>query len=123
MRGHLGWATGLADRLACARGSLLPSLRPSTTEYALLEALGWGKPVVAFNVGAHADILRHRKNAMIVPVGDVDAFAEAVRELDRDPVLRQRIGAVALRTFERVSVDEELRRSLEAAYGLAGCPS
>ncbi|MGC3999842.1 MAG: glycosyltransferase [Anaeromyxobacter sp.] len=116
--GDIRWSTGLAARVARARGVLLPSVWPSTTEYALLEALGWAKPVIAFDVGVNRDILVHRENAMVVPAGDVDAYAAAIRELDADPALRRRVGAGGRRLFDALTADAPLATALAAAYGI-----
>lgn len=113
------WSTGLAERVAGARAVLLPSLWPSTTEYALLEALGWGKPVVAFDVGVNRDVLVDRVNAMVIPAGDVGRYAAAVRELDADADLRRRVGNGARDLFLRLTSDTELERALARAYGIA----
>jgi glycosyltransferase involved in cell wall biosynthesis len=110
------WETGLAKRIAGARGVLLPSVWPSTTEYALLEALGWGKPVVAFPVGVNREILVDEENAMIVPTGDVAGFARAVSRLDEDPALRRRLAAGARRTFEALTSTRTIREALVRLY-------
>jgi glycosyltransferase involved in cell wall biosynthesis len=116
--GEIRWESGLADRLARARGVLLPSLWPSTTEYALLEALGWGKPVVAFAVGVNKEILRHQENAMVASPGDVEAFVAAVRDLNQSVSLRRRIGEGARRLFLELTDEQVLQRALAAAYGI-----
>lgn len=76
----------------------------------LQEALYLGKPVIAFNVGAHADILRDGDNAMVAPAGMLDEFAEKIVRLDLDPVLRRTIGdrarQTALSFYDRAAVAE-----------------
>jgi len=112
----LNWFSGLAERVAACRGVLLPSLWPTATEYVLMEAMGLSKPIVAFDVGAHREILVNRKNAMVVPRGNVQAFGEAILELDKDADLRRKIGYGARQTFETLTNSKELLSKLTKAY-------
>jgi glycosyltransferase involved in cell wall biosynthesis len=62
---------------------------------ALLRALGAGVPVVAYDVGGIAEPVRRFEAGRVVPAGDVDALAGALRELlsDRDALEQARAGA------------------------------
>ena len=53
----------------------------------IAEYLALGKPVVAFELLETRRTARHA--ALLVPPGDVVAFADAIRRLARDPVLRK----------------------------------
>src|SRR5207237_9470217 len=58
------------------------------------EAAASGLPLVLSDrVGAAPDLLRDGENGFLVPAGDVDAAAAALRRLADDPVLRRRMGA------------------------------
>ena len=50
----------------------------------LLEAMAVGKPVVATDVGGNRELVLHGDTGLLVPVGEVDALAEAVISLIRD---------------------------------------
>jgi glycosyltransferase involved in cell wall biosynthesis len=52
---------------------------------ALLRALGAGVPVVAYDAGGIAEPVRRFGAGRVVPGGDVDALADAARELLTDP--------------------------------------
>jgi glycosyltransferase involved in cell wall biosynthesis len=52
---------------------------------ALLRALGAGVPVIAYDVGGLAEPVRRFGAGRVVPPGDVDALADAVRVLLEDP--------------------------------------
>jgi len=52
---------------------------------AMLQALGAGVPVVAYDVGGLAEPIERFGAGRVVPAGDIDAFAEAVREVVADP--------------------------------------
>ena len=67
---------------------------------ALLRALGAGVPVVTYDVGGLAEPVRRFEAGRVVPAGDVEALAEAARELlDDDRALAQaRTGAERARS-------------------------
>jgi glycosyltransferase involved in cell wall biosynthesis len=52
------------------------------------EAIAAGLPVIGSNVGAIPDLVVHGENGLLVPPGDVDAIASAIRELGDDPPRR-----------------------------------
>ena len=54
---------------------------------ALLQALGAGIPAVAYDVGGIAEPVRRYGAGRVVPAGDVDALADAIRELLEDDAL------------------------------------
>lgn len=57
----------------------------------LVEALGCGCAVVASDLAAMRDIVRHGETAWITPAEDVSALAEGIVRLLADPDLRQRL--------------------------------
>ena len=57
------------------------------------EAGAAGIPVVATCTGGIPTVVRHEGNGLLVPPGDVDALAQAIRRLMLDPPLAQRLGA------------------------------
>lgn len=61
------------------------------------EAMNQGTPVIATDaVGAAAGgLVRHERNGLVVPAGDVRALANAIRRIHDDPALRARLGAAA----------------------------
>jgi glycosyltransferase involved in cell wall biosynthesis len=77
--------------------------------HSLLEALAVGTPVVATAVGGVPEVVRDGENGLLVPAGDVDAIAEAIRRLARDATLR---GSLAARAAASVAELDE-RRLLE----------
>jgi glycosyltransferase involved in cell wall biosynthesis len=61
----------------------------------LSEAGSVGLPVVSTDVGAIREIVREGTTGLLVPPGDADALATALRRLADDPALRRRLGAGA----------------------------
>lgn len=61
----------------------------------LAEAQACGKPVVAFNLGPHPEVVSDGETGLLVPPRDTDALAEAVIKLLKDTGLRQEMGEKA----------------------------
>ncbi len=106
--GTLG-ADELASWMAAADLCLWPAVGEAYG-MALLEAQGAGLAVVAGAAGGVPDIVREGETGLLVPEGDVAAFADAVRRLLVDADLRRRMGAAAARAVRA-------RHGLEQASG------
>jgi glycosyltransferase involved in cell wall biosynthesis len=59
----------------------------------LLEAMSYGKPVIASAAGGIVDIVRDGRSGFLVPPGDAEALASAVRRLMADPARGREMGA------------------------------
>ena len=70
-------------------------------------------PVVTYDVGGLAEPVRRFEAGRVVPAGDVDALAEAARELldDADALARARAGAERAR--DELTWDASARAHLE----------
>jgi glycosyltransferase involved in cell wall biosynthesis len=77
------------------------------------EAMGYGRPVVASEVGGLADL---RDGVVLVPPGDVSLLRQAVERLLRDAPERMRLGAAARAAATRDFSTAAAAASLEAAY-------
>jgi len=58
----------------------------------LLEAMGFGLPIISTSIHGIADIARHEREALLVPTGDVQSMATAMQLLLQDDVLAARLG-------------------------------
>lgn len=67
---------------------------------ALLESMAAGRPVIATNVGAVADIVVEGQNGFLSEPGDIDKIGARIIELCRDRSLRARMGAAARRAIQ-----------------------
>jgi glycosyltransferase involved in cell wall biosynthesis len=56
------------------------------------EAMAFGRPVVAGDVGGLRDLVVHEETGLLVPPGDVEALRAALQRLLADPDLRRRFG-------------------------------
>jgi glycosyltransferase involved in cell wall biosynthesis len=61
----------------------------------LFEYMASGKAIVASELGQIGDVLEHKRTAWLVPPGDEEALASALRKLARSPSVRTELGARA----------------------------
>jgi glycosyltransferase involved in cell wall biosynthesis len=88
--------------------------------HTVVEALATGTPVIATRVGGVAEVVHDGENGLLVPPGDGDALADAVRRYFSDDVLRARLRAEAaesVRAYDRDVVFSRIEQALEAAVG------
>ena len=114
------WLTGVARLVAESCGVLIPSIWPTTTEYVLLESIGLGKPVIAFDVGIHAEEIVSGENGLLASVGDAVGIAGQLTRLAGDFELQARLSNGAKRLFERLTAPERYCLAFRQAVDLAG---
>jgi len=93
--------------LAVADVFVLPSSVEGLPK-ALLEALAMGKPVVATIAPGIVDVVKHGREALLVPVKNVDALRKALLMVLKDEKLAKRLSENARRTFKHCYSYEEL---------------
>src|SRR6185295_16092143 len=69
----------------------------------LLEAMAAGTAIVCSDIHGYKGVVRRGEQALLVPPKDVDALAEALRTLLRDPALREKMGAAGRQRAEDFS--------------------
>jgi glycosyltransferase involved in cell wall biosynthesis len=72
-----------------------PTIRPEPFGLALLDAMAAGLAPIATDAGGPRDLVRHGRTGLLVPMGDVDALADAIEELWLDPERARAMGAAA----------------------------
>jgi len=113
------WRLGFLseDEVDRALGQSTVALFPYRPEIdqsgALLRALGAGVPVVAYDVGGIAEPVRRFEAGRVVPPGDLDALADAARELLDDPAALERARAGAERARRELTWDAAAQAHLE----------
>jgi glycosyltransferase involved in cell wall biosynthesis len=78
---NLRWETGLSELVAHSRGVIIPSIWPTTTEYGLLEALGYQKPIFCFDLGVHHELIQNGINGFIAPLGECKTMATQLMQV------------------------------------------
>ncbi|HEU0014550.1 MAG TPA: glycosyltransferase family 4 protein [Longimicrobium sp.] len=87
----------LEARMAACDAFVLPAVvdAKGDTEglgVVLLEAMSYGRPVIASAAGGIVDIVRDGRNGLLVPPGDAPALAAAVAALMDDPARARQMG-------------------------------
>lgn len=59
--------------------------------HGVVEALAVGTPVIATAAGGVTEVVRDDENGLLVPIGDVDALAAAIRRYVSEPELAERL--------------------------------
>jgi glycosyltransferase involved in cell wall biosynthesis len=91
---------------------VLPSLAEGLP-MVLLEALAQARPVVATPVGGTPEIVVHEETGLLVPPGDAQALAAAIRRLVNDLVLGRRLGEAGRALVQtRYSAEQQAKRVL-----------
>src|SRR5438270_13444404 len=78
-----------------------PSLGGESFGMVLTEAFAAGTPVLASGIPGYRDVVRHEVDGLLVPVGDAQALAEALRELYCEPDHRARMALAAAHDVNR----------------------
>jgi glycosyltransferase involved in cell wall biosynthesis len=98
---------------------VVPSIWAEPLSRVLLEAMSFGRPVVATTVGGTPEAVEHGVTGLLVPSRDAEALAKAVIELLLDPDRRARMGTAARRRASEVFDETRLVAELEAVYAWA----
>lgn len=85
---HFAWLPGersdVPDVMRALDAFVLPSLAEGISN-TILEAMASGLPVVATDVGGNGDLIVAGATGSLVPVGDVQAMSDAIRNLAEQP--------------------------------------
>lgn len=118
--------TGYQEKVADYYQALDLLVLPSLTEglpNVVLEAMSFGVPVLATNVGGVSEII-NADNGVLVPPGDPDTLAAKMVELLRDDVSRRIIGCRGRDSlFPRFAPDHRVRQILSVYNELLSAKS
>jgi glycosyltransferase involved in cell wall biosynthesis len=106
---------GELHRAGCALGIFGTS--PKATRVIpnkVFQALACGTPVITADTPAARELLADGTNSLLVPPGDADALAAALRRLAGDRALAGRIAGVGRATYEERASEEVLGRCWRA---------
>jgi glycosyltransferase involved in cell wall biosynthesis len=82
----------------------------------LIEAMAAGVPVVGSRVGGVVEIISDGKNGFLVPYGDPQSIAAAIRALLNDPERARQMGYAGREMVERLFAADKLAKQLEDIY-------
>lgn len=103
-------------QLLRCRAAVVPSMAMENAPMSILEALSLGVPVISSSVGGVPEQVRDGHEGLLVPPGDVDALAAAMRRLADDPALASRMGHDARQRAHEVFGFDRHMQSLVAVY-------
>jgi glycosyltransferase involved in cell wall biosynthesis len=93
---------GVDALLSRSRAAVVPSEWAENAPMAVLEPMALGRPVIASRMGGIPEQVRDGRDGILIPPGDVQALAQALRTLDDDADLAAHMGeAGRLRAIER----------------------
>jgi len=119
----LGWVPQASARLLPAVDIFVQSSLWEAMSVVVLEAMAAGKPLVVTDVGENPHVVRHEHNGLIVPPGNPQALADALRRLLRDAGTRARLGAAARACYQQSFTSRHMITRYETLYAsLAGAP-
>ena len=111
----LGQRGDISDWLAAADIFVMPSLWEGLP-LAILEAMLAGKVIVASRTSGIPEAIESEEHGLLVPPGDVDALATALRRVLEDPDLRHRLSTAARARAERQFTLGAMTDQYEAMY-------
>jgi glycosyltransferase involved in cell wall biosynthesis len=112
------FCAGFVDEIHEAMAGLDILLHPSSAEglgTAVIDAVALGVPPVAFCVGGLPEVIEDQRSGLLVPPGDVAAFAAAIDRLVQDEHLRRRLAAAGPERAAEFGV-ERMVRGTQAVY-------
>lgn len=110
-----GSVDDVANFLRTVDIAVLPSHSEGMSN-ALLEYMSAGRAVIATDVGANAELVRHRRDGLIVPAGDETALVGAIGEMLAHPLRAAGYGASARKRVEAEYSRDAMRRRFEDFY-------
>ncbi len=113
----LGWVDGAQklDLFGIADAFVLPSYNEGLP-MSVLEAMSWGKPVVATRVGAIPELITNELDGLLVTAGDQMALADALIRLGLDYRLRRTLGEAGRKRIEGTFSNHAVLPRLDALY-------
>ncbi len=116
--GVTAFSAGFVEDVIPAVAGLDLLWHPSRAEglgTSLIDAMALGVPPIAFAVGGIAEVVEHNISGLLVPPGDLAAFARAAEKLIDDEGARAGLAAAA-RSRARTFSAETMTRETEAVY-------
>ena len=111
----LGRRDDVPQLLAACDVFALPSLYEGSS-LAVLEAMAAGAPIVSSAIGGTDELIEGGRSGLLVPPGDAEALAEALRRVLGDPELRERLAAKARERVQAGLTREQMAHRVSEVY-------
>ena len=110
----LGLRQDIQSLIASVDLVIVPSIYPESFGRGVIEAQAVGRPVVASRMGALCELIDDGQTGLLVPPGNGQALAQAIRRLITDSQLRARcIQAARVRVERDWAVERMVERTLD----------
>jgi glycosyltransferase involved in cell wall biosynthesis len=96
--------------------SVLPSEQPEPFGGVVIESMAAGKPVIGTMVGGTCEQIEDEETGLLVPPGDPESLARAIRRLLDDDTLRSKFGEAGRLRYEQKFEFELFYKQMEAIY-------
>jgi glycosyltransferase involved in cell wall biosynthesis len=106
-----GWVEDVASLMRESAAVCLPS-RWESFNYALLDAMTVGRPVIASRVDGTDEALSHGASGLLVPPNDPVALAAAVDQIVEDSTLAGHLAATARRDVAAFGLDHMIDKTI-----------
>ncbi len=113
----MGWRDDVAELYAAMDLLVHPALHEPFGR-ALVEAMGSGVPVVAYDSAGPSEIVRDRITGYLAPAGDWEALASKAIEILKDDELRAELGAAAKKDVRSRFAADIIAYRVMKVYGL-----
>ncbi|OGF28054.1 hypothetical protein A2331_03025 [Candidatus Falkowbacteria bacterium RIFOXYB2_FULL_34_18] len=114
----LGWQNDIASIYKRADVFLLTS-HSEGWPVSIMEAAGYGLPVIMTDVGSAGELIINGKNGMVVPVNDGEALEAAMKKLMDDEGMRMYLGKNARKSVLGMPTKEETLRMHKKSFAKA----
>ena len=114
-----GFDAGFVEEIHDAVAGLDVLWHPARSEglgTSVIDAMALGVPPIAFAVGGLPEVIEDRKNGLLVPAGDVQAFARAAAELITNEPLRAKLGEGARLRAREFDAKRMIERTAEVYH-------
>jgi phosphatidyl-myo-inositol alpha-mannosyltransferase len=120
----LGKVDDETKRQELERGDVLcaPSLGGESFGMVLTEAFAAGTPVIASDIAGYRDVVRDGVDGVLVPRGDAQTLAEALRDFYEEPVRRAEMARAAALGAERFAWPQVAAQVMEAYEDAVATP-
>lgn len=114
---YFGWVDEAQkqDLLSSASIYTLPSYSEGMP-YGIIEAMAYGLPIVASNVGSIPEVVSNNKNGLLVSPGDIDSLVDSIVTLVRNPTMLHRIGKANIEEASNRYSSCKIFRTIKATY-------
>ena len=117
----LGYRDDAPEVAAACNMLVLPTTKREGLSRAVLEAMAYGRPVVASRSGGNAELVADGQSGFVVPVEDPEALANGIVKLWSDPELCARFGLESQRRIRDIfNVEQGIEKTLQIYHELAG---